>query len=388
MSIKSKIYRNDYSPSICVTHNCNLSCIYCYQHHDADNSMSLKTAKKCIDWILANVPENKEALTINLIGGEPLLEFQLIQKIYEYTMERQRDIPVRFFASTNGTLLTSEMKEWITERRHNFILGLSLDGNKETQDFNRSNSFDLIDFEFFLKNWSNQGIKMTLSEFSLNHLAENIKFVHNLGFKRIDGVNLFEGDFDWNQESIIIKLIPQLQKIVDFYLENPKLELNQMFNKKIELCSASREKKHKCCGIGTNVIFFDTDGKKYPCSFVTPMTFKTEELDEILKIDFNNDDLFVDEECYKECYIFPVCSVCAGGNYLKNKSFGIRNKDRCKINKLITLFIADLHSKRILRYPELYPDETRLYHLIEAIQNVRNLYLEEFSEYIGDRGMK
>ena len=56
--------------------------------------------------------------------------------------------------------------------------------------------------------------------------------------------------------------------------------------------------------------------------------------------------------------------------------------------ELITLFIADLHSKRILRYPELYPDETRLYHLIEAIQNVRNLYLEEFSEYIGDRVMK
>lgn len=381
MNIKNKIHNNDYSPSICVTHSCNLSCRYCYQHHDVKNKMDFETSKRCIDWIFDNIPDGKDAVTINLIGGEPLLEFHLIQMIYDYTMNKKKDIPVRFFASTNGTLLDYKMKDWISKRRQTFILGLSLDGNKTTQDFNRSNSFDLIDFDFFLGNWENQGVKMTLSEFSLDFLAENIKFIHELGFKRIDGVNLFEGNVDWNQEIFIKKLVPQLKQMVDFYLENPKLELNQMLNKKIELCSAPREKKHKNCGVGTNTVFFDTDGKRYPCSFMTPMTFSNEELEEILKYDFANEELFVDNTCYDECYIFPICSTCAGGNYMKNKSFNIRCRDRCKINKLVALFVADLHAKRILLYPEFYPDETILFHMIEAIKKIRELYLDEFKEH-------
>ena len=66
---------------------------------------------------------------------------------------------------------------------------------------------------------------------------------------------------------------------------------------------------------------------------------------------------------------------------MKNKSFDIRCRDRCKINKLVTLFVADLHAKRILLYPELYPNETILFYTIEAIKKIRELYLDEFKEY-------
>ena len=40
-----------FSPTLCLTHNCNLDCIYCYQEHDTGVRMSLDTAKKVIDWI-------------------------------------------------------------------------------------------------------------------------------------------------------------------------------------------------------------------------------------------------------------------------------------------------------------------------------------------------
>lgn len=33
--VNSENIRNPrYSPSLCVTHNCNLNCVYCYQKHD------------------------------------------------------------------------------------------------------------------------------------------------------------------------------------------------------------------------------------------------------------------------------------------------------------------------------------------------------------------
>lgn len=371
----------DFAPTICVTHKCNLSCIYCYQQHDKSR-MDRTTAKRVIDWIFENIPEGRKSVTISLIGGEPLLEFKLIQQIYEYTMMKKGNIPVRFFASTNGTIMTSKMKEWFNAHSKEFILGLSLDGNRETQNYNRSNSYDLIDYEFFIKNWPNQGVKMTLSEFSLDHLAENVKFVYSLGFKKIDGTNLAEGDFEWEQERFIKMLIPQLEKLVSFYLENPNLKLIQMFDRRLELCDVDNREIKKNCGIGSNIVFFDTDGKRFPCSFVTPMTFSVEELNQILETDFNESENFIDYDCYNNCYIYPICSTCAGGNYQANKSFSKRNRSKCKINKLIALFIADLHSKRIIKFPELYPNETILYHTIEAIKHIRELYLDEYIDYL------
>lgn len=62
-----------FSPSLCVTHSCNLDCIYCYQEHDGKNRMSFETACDSIDWIFANTPEDMNGVEITFIGGEPLI---------------------------------------------------------------------------------------------------------------------------------------------------------------------------------------------------------------------------------------------------------------------------------------------------------------------------
>jgi len=64
------------------------------------------------------------------------------------------------------------MKNWFTANNDLFVLGLSLDGTRNTHNHNRSNSFDDIDIDFFLKTYPNQGVKMTLSEYSLPQLTE------------------------------------------------------------------------------------------------------------------------------------------------------------------------------------------------------------------------
>ena len=370
-----------FSPSLCVTHLCNLDCVYCYQNHDAEKHMSFETAKKCVDWIFTHIPEYATGgVELGFIGGEPLIEFNLLKEIYSYTASAYHDIEHIFYATTNGTLLNDEMKKFFTQHSKDFILGLSLDGTKDTHDANRSNSFDKIDFDFFLKNWSNQGIKMTLSEYSLPHLAENIKFIHSLGFKRINGVNLSEGSFDWSKDEYISILIPQLSELVDFYVENDTLLLNQMFDKKLFGCERKSNEPHKWCGIGTGCVFFDTDGQRYPCSFITPMTFEKAELSDIMKTDFNDETQFIDDDCYKNCYIYPLCPICYGANYMNCKTFKTRDKSKCRINKLIALFTADLHAKRIIKNPKSYNEDT-LYDTIEAIKKIRSLYLHEFSSF-------
>ncbi len=373
-------YKPRFSPTICLTHNCNLDCVYCYQKHDNNCSMSLKTACKCIDWIFENVPDDTDGIEIGFIGGEPLLEFELIKKIINYTISKKTNKNFIFFASTNGTILTDEMKTWLINHKDIFVLGLSLDGTPDTHNHNRSNSYDKIDVSFFKETWPMQGIKMTLSDYSLFHLADNIKYIHSLGINSIDGVNLCEGTFDWDDEKYIPILISQLGKLVKYYEENDMIQLDQMFDRKIELCETEKLRR-KWCGIGSGTVFFDTDGTKFPCSFITPMTFSKSELDEICSCDFCNDTNFIDDDCFNNCYIYPICPNCAGANYLSQKSFKERDKSKCKLQKLITLYVADLLAKRMIKNPDRYDDFTKR-QTINAILKIKELYLQEFENYL------
>ena len=371
--------RYRFAPSLCLTHRCNLNCVYCYQKHDSKR-MSLDTAKSVIDWIFANVPSSAEGVEIDFIGGEPLLEFDLIKDIYEYTTQKYSFQDYVFYATTNGTLLTDPMKKWLVAHKDTFVLGLSIDGLPETHNFNRSNSFWQIDIGFFLNTWPNQGVKMTLSDRSLDRLADNVIFVHNLGFKRIDGVNLFEGNFDWSKEDYVKALIPELRKLVDFYVQHDDLIANQMLAKRIDICEARNKSKRKWCGIGTGAIFFDTDGTKLPCAFVTPMTFSPEDLRCITQTDFSKEEDFVDDDCFNNCYIQPVCPVCLGANYLSTKSFKQRDKSKCRIQKLITLYTAELLARRLLKNPNSLMIEDA-FNTITAIKTIKSLFLPEFKEY-------
>ena len=384
MEVVKDSLSTSFSPTLCVTHRCNLKCVYCYQENKSSARMSFEVAKKCIDDIFTKIPESTKTIEISFIGGEPLLEMKLIRDIYDYTTTNYADNRLHFFATTNGTVLNSDDKEWLLSHKKNFILGLSLDGTREDHNMNRSNSFDLIDIPFFVNTWPDQGVKMTISKTSIENLAENIISIHRLGFKSINGVNFAEGDFEWETESDIKALAKQLSILLNYYTKNPNIKLDQMFGKHIEFCSGADKTKKKSCGMGTSTIFYDVDGKQYPCSFVTPMTFSECEIDRILETDFNCVDNFTDEDCLNNCFLFPICGSCSGANYLQNHSFSNRVKTRCKMNKLIAIYIAELHTRRILEHKELYEDSNQIYYLIESITSIKENYFEELKKYIYD----
>ena len=377
------------SPTICVTHACQLNCIYCYENNkDCANSQSFEKAIEIIENVFSTVSPEVTGIEFCFIGGEPLLEFGLIKKIVEYYKPRKKEYKQDFIfsATTNGALLNSEMKNWFKENTDIIILCLSLDGTKDTHDRNRDNSFDKIDFEFFINNYPKQGVKMTLSEYSLPRLYDNITFIHSLGFKRINGVNLFEGNFDFSDPKYIKMLIPQLKKLVDFYSRDENAELyNQLFDKRLELTQSKLRRKKKNCGIGgAGVRFYDVDGKAYPCVMCTPMTLNDEKLEALDEFNFEDDTLFIDERCNESCLIYPICSNCAGSNYKCSGSFSVRDYSKCMIKKLEVLFCADLMARKILINRNICENDTVLFHTIQAIKAIKQLYYPVFSPYMDD----
>lgn len=103
---------------LAVTLKCNLNCKYCYVQKKEEN-MPFSVAKKGIDTFL-NHEENK---TIIFFGGEPLLNFNLIREIVEYTKNKK----INYVLFTNALLLN---KKYITYfKKNNFFISFSYDGS-------------------------------------------------------------------------------------------------------------------------------------------------------------------------------------------------------------------------------------------------------------------
>ncbi len=139
------------SISLFVTQECNLRCIYCYGNGGSYGSggvMTQRTARKAVDWLIEQSGKVKE-LRINFFGGEPLLNFPLVQDVLEYALERGRACgkQFEFDITTNGSLLDDEKIAFFKE--HDIVPMVSIDGPKELQDRQRpfkngKGSYDVI----------------------------------------------------------------------------------------------------------------------------------------------------------------------------------------------------------------------------------------------------
>lgn len=121
-----------------LTGNCNLRCKYCvyndfYEGNRAFNTSNIdfETAKKAIDYVYAQSSE--ERLAITFYGGEPLLNFKVMKQCIDYCLEKIKDRQLYFSFTTNLTLMTKEIADYVAQIPNMGIL-LSLDGPEEIQN--------------------------------------------------------------------------------------------------------------------------------------------------------------------------------------------------------------------------------------------------------------
>jgi uncharacterized protein len=102
--------------TLCVTQRCNLACSYCYIAKTGA-TMSIATAQKILDFIFRHAPSGRD-IEIGFFGGEPLLEFELIQAIVNL-IERHpsnNEGRVSFTLTTNGTIFSDSIKGRINDK--------------------------------------------------------------------------------------------------------------------------------------------------------------------------------------------------------------------------------------------------------------------------------
>ncbi len=355
--------------SLIVTERCNLSCVYCYEHNKSASDMTFDRAKQIIDRELI-YGKPKENTYIEFFGGEPFLNFDLIKQVYDYVMSFYKG-KIRFFATTNGTLVHGDIAEWLSARK-NFSVGLSLDGNRVAHNLNRSDSFDKIDLAFFLKNYPEQPIKMTVSELSMPYFSESVKYLTSLGFTVACNLAYM---VDWLSESNVKTLAEQLNDLISWYADDPNIKKCSMLDFKIERLAydtQSNEKIKKYCGTGTAMVCYDMRGTAYPCQLFAPISAGSKAITtEQANIHDELDIDLLDREC-ADCYYLKICPFCLGSNYLSCGDLYKPDKARCKLYKMIFAANAKLKAIEWAR-GTLKCDKDTEQALLRSIVHIQNL---------------
>jgi uncharacterized protein len=121
-----------------VTERCNQRCGYCvysssykYRRSHSERMMQREVAFKAVDLFL-NHSRQSETVRIGFYGGEPLLNFPLIEEVVSYVKSKEPAERLRFNLTTNLTLLTGSMLEFFVA--NDVSLLVSLDGPEEIHD--------------------------------------------------------------------------------------------------------------------------------------------------------------------------------------------------------------------------------------------------------------
>lgn len=128
-----------------VASRCNLNCTYCYEYNLGDSSWRSqaavmdettfqKLAQRVRDHVLAH---GLREVSVSLHGGEPLLVGATLLDRYASVMREVagQDFEISFNIQTNATLINTQLIEVL--QRHQFNVGVSLDGWREANDRSR-----------------------------------------------------------------------------------------------------------------------------------------------------------------------------------------------------------------------------------------------------------
>lgn len=120
-----------------VSNICNFACDYCINSNvlpRANKFMNFTVAKKGVDAFLTTLRHHrKNKAEISFGGGEPLLNWTLIERVLKYCLKRYgREFSFQFSVNTNGSLLTAEIVKKL--KRYGVGIAPSLDGLKTGND--------------------------------------------------------------------------------------------------------------------------------------------------------------------------------------------------------------------------------------------------------------
>lgn len=261
--------------TLCLTHDCTLRCNYCYAGSKYRHAMAQETARKALDICIAEAKRTGRGLDVSFFGGEPLLEWELLQWCWQYTEAHKEGLIIRprYGITTNGTLLTPERLQWLAKR--DFLIGLSIDGSPAMHNTNRcyangrgsheavARALALIDSYPSIRSKA----ICVVTPNNVQHLAEGTQWLAEHYHGEI-GLNIdyWSEWTDANFDTLCEQFNRVAAMVLESYRSGAPIALSNIEHKILSHIRARDNTPCLHCAIGEREIAVSADGNFFPCS--------------------------------------------------------------------------------------------------------------------------
>lgn len=328
-----------------VTTSCNMRCVYCQAnngHKDSHLMMSEEIAEKAVDIALQS-PE--KYLSFEFQGGEPLLNFNIIRHIIEYSEANRGMHEIQYCLVTNLTLITDEITDYLVE--HKVSISTSLDGPEDIHNYNRPFADGTPTYETVanaVKKLQERGIHVgaieTTTKKSINNPEGIVKAYVDMGFDSLFlrpltplGKALLHWDeIGYTSDEFIEFYNRALNELIKYNLEGHYIKEDHasILLKRINGETVNYMELRSPCGAGTGQLAYYADGNIFTCDegrMIYEMGQDTFKLGNVFESSYN--DIVSNTSCRAvcassiletipsccDCVYQPYCGTCPVVNY-------------------------------------------------------------------------
>ena len=410
------VYSKPQAVTMLLTNDCNLACSYCFESNKGKDYMPKEMALDILKATYNVVDPMAGIFTLNMFGGEPLMNWDTFKAVCDYVLEN--NLKIRITATTNLTLLTDEMIDYIDELSIPILV--SVDGIKEVHDKHRCNSFDKVienmkklidrDLGYLIE------ARMTVAPDTAKYMYESVKMLVNLGINNI--ANVPASDLDWDAQSIQ-DYKDNYEKILDMYIDILNDETNKRnislykVDQALNLALEPIKEDTSMCNIGNpRWVIVDWKGDIWPCP-----DYPTTDNVDLIAGKIGNFYTGVDEtkvdpkpmvatyelERCKGCEAISICkSGCPYENYTKNGKFNEPTIGYCTLQKAFVEIIkayqdklleaTNIRSRQLnvlienLKVKKYYDEKVKTINLLDREFGVRLNHFVEKYENLNNKG--
>ena len=355
-----------------ITDACNLKCSYCYQINKSTNYMTKEIGEQIVDLLFKMYEENSnpiinkntKGIILDFIGGEPLLNIEVIDHICSYFLNKCIELEhpwLNFWRASmisNGELYFDPKVQNFLKKFNGFVsFGITLDGPKEIHDICRRKPNGEGNFDqaykalthFYANYYNDKTTKVTLAPENLHLLNKIANFFIDIGAEIIHANPAFEPEWTIEHGQLYYQ---QLKQLADTLLNSPR-EISCTLFEESSFCALPEEELTTYCGGNGEMLAFNPLGIAYPClrymesslgNDVPPIIIgdykgiyqtqeskdKLQEMQAITRRSENTDECFY-------CPIAAGCAECSAWNYQSAKCLGVRNTNICNMHKARSL---------------------------------------------------
>lgn len=410
------VYSKPQAVTMLLTNDCNLACSYCFESNKGKDYMPKEMALDILKATYNVVDPMAGIFTLNMFGGEPLMNWDTFKAVCDYVLEN--NLKIRITATTNLTLLTDEMIDYIDELSIPILV--SVDGIKEVHDKHRCNSFDKVienmkklidrDLGYLIE------ARMTVAPDTAKYMHESVKMLVDLGINNI--ANVPASDLDWDAQSIQ-DYKDNYEKILDMYIDILNDETNKRnislykVDQALNLALEPIKEDTSMCNIGNpRWVIVDWKGDIWPCP-----DYPTTDNVDLIAGKIGNFYTGVDEtkvdpkpmvatyelERCKGCEAISICkSGCPYENYTKNGKFNEPTIGYCTLQKAFVEIIkayqdklleaTNIRSRQLnvlienLKVKKYYDEKVKTINLLDREFGVRLNHFVEKYENLNNKG--